>query len=147
MKHSNKKLAGLLVCFFCIVFATTSLAQEKPSGTVTITSKSVAVGIGVSWGHGVLKYKGKEYKFKLNGLSVIDVGISSISASGEVYKLEYVSDFAGNFTAFEAGATIAGGRTWQTMKNQNGVVMKIKSTTKGAQLTLAPKGVDIKLVE
>jgi len=56
MKHSNQKLAGLLVCFFCIVFATTSLAQEKPSGTVTITSKSVAIGIGVSWGHGVLKY-------------------------------------------------------------------------------------------
>ena len=29
----------------------------------------IAIGIGVSWGHGVLKYKGKEYKFSMDGLS------------------------------------------------------------------------------
>ena len=77
----------------------------------------------------------------------MDVGISSLSAAGEVYHLENISDFAGNFTAFEAGATIAGGAAWQTMKNQNGVVMKIKSSTKGVSLTLAPKGVKVKVVE
>ncbi len=132
---------------FCAVLATGATAQETPSGTVEITSKSVALGIGVSWGHGVLKYKGKEYKFSLEGLSVVDLGFSSVTAAGEVYNLENISDFAGNFTAFEAGATLAGGGAWQTMKNQNGVVMKIKASTQGAQLTLAPKGVKIKVVE
>ena len=143
----DKILSVLLAIFFCVALAATAAAQDTPSGTVTITSKSIAIGIGVSWGHGTLKYKGKEYKFSLNGLSIVDVGISSISASGEVYHLNNISDFAGNFTAFEAGATLAGGGSWQTMKNQNGVVMKIKASTKGAQLTLAPKGVKVKVVE
>jgi len=143
----GKILSILLAIFFCVALAATAVAQDTPSGTVTITSKSIAIGIGVSWGHGTLKYKGKEYKFSLNGLSIVDVGISSVSASGEVYHLNNISDFAGNFTAFEAGATLAGGGSWQTMKNQNGVVMKIKASTKGAQLTLAPKGVKVKVVE
>ena len=146
MKKS-KILSVLLAMVFSVILAANAAAADTPSGTVSITSKSIAIGIGVSWGHGVLKYKGKDYKFSLEGLSVVDVGISSLSAAGEVYHLENISDFAGNFTAFEAGATIAGGAAWQTMKNQNGVVMKIKSSTKGVSLTLAPKGVKVKVVE
>ncbi len=140
-------LSVVLAMIFGLVVAANATAQEKPSATVEITSKSVAVGIGVSWGHGVLNYNGKKYKFSMDGLSIVDVGISSVTASGDVFHLNNISDFAGNYTAFEAGATIAGGGTWQTMKNQNGVVMKIKASTKGAQLTLAPKGVKVKVVQ
>jgi hypothetical protein len=143
----GKILSVLLAIVFCVVLAANAAAQDTPSGTVSITSKSIALGIGISWGHGTLKYKGKEYKFSLEGLSIVDVGITTLSASGEVYHLNNISDFAGNFTAFEAGATLAGGAAWQTMKNQNGVVMKIKSSTKGVSLTLAPKGVKVKVVE
>ena len=143
----GKILSVLLAIVFCVVMVGTAAAQDTPSGTVSITSKSIAIGIGVSWGHGTLKYKGKEYKFSLEGLSVVDVGISTLSASGEVYHLNNISDFAGQFTAFEAAATLAGGGAYSTMKNQNGVVMKIKSTTKGLSLTLAPKGVKIKMVD
>jgi len=143
----GKILSVLLAIVFCVVIAGTAAAQDTPSGTVSITSKSIALGIGVSWGHGTLKYKGKEYKFSLEGISVVDVGISTLSASGEVYHLNNISDFAGQFTAFEAAATLAGGGAYTTMKNQNGVVMKIKATTKGLSLTLAPKGVKVKVVE
>ena len=143
----GKILSVLLAIVFCVVLAANAAAQDTPSGTVSITSKSIAIGIGVSWGHGTLKYKGKEYKFSLEGLSVVDVGISTLSASGEVYHLNNISDFAGQFTAFEAAATLAGGGAYTTMKNQNGVVMKISSTTKGVSLTLAPKGVKIKMTK
>ena len=143
----GKILSVLLAIVFCVVVATNAAAQDTPSGTVSITSKSIAIGIGVSWGHGILKYKGKEYKFSLEGLSVVDVGISTLSAAGEVYHLNNISDFAGQFTAFEAAATLAGGGAYTTMKNQNGVVMKIKASTKGLSLTLAPKGVKVKVVE
>jgi len=46
----------------------------------SIETKAVAVGIGYSWGEGVLSFQGKEYPFKIKGLSVVDVGISSMSA-------------------------------------------------------------------
>ena len=37
----------------CVLFAGTAIAQEKPSGTLEISSKTIAIGIGVNWGHGV----------------------------------------------------------------------------------------------
>ena len=51
--------------------------------------------------------------------------------------LKRLADFDGNYTAGAAGATIGGGMGLATMKNQNGVVIELKSTTQGASLELA----------
>ncbi len=83
--------------------------EEKPDGTVKLSSGSVAVGVGFSWGSGMLTYQGKEYPFSVSGLSVADVGISQAEASGDVYHLKKLADFNGNYTGVSAGATIAGG--------------------------------------
>ena len=121
-------------------------AQDaKPSGTVTVQSKSIAVGVGVSWGDGVLTYQGKSHKFSLTGLSVVDLGISKATARGQVFELKKLADFSGNYVAAEAGAAVGGGAGVVVMKNQNGVVLKLTGTGQGVQLTLAAKGVDIKL--
>ena len=64
------------------------LPSPEVSGTVEIESKAVALGIGFQWGGGTLTmYDGSTHKFKLKGLSVLDVGVSSVTASGEVFKL------------------------------------------------------------
>jgi hypothetical protein len=148
MNYKNRILISVFVAVVFIFSATAAVAeQEKPSGTITISSTSVAIGIGVNWGHGVLKFKGKEYKFKVNGLSVVDLGVSSISAAGEVYRLENLSDFAGTYYAGAAGIAVGGGAGVAAMENQHDVVIKLKSTKQGVQLTLAPSGVRIKLVE
>ena len=39
----------------------------------------------------------------------------------------------------------AGGGTLTTMKNQNGVVMRLKATESGVKFTLAGKGAEVKL--
>ena len=125
----------------------TVMAQEKPSGTLEISSKTIAIGIGVNWGHGTLKFQGKEYKFKLDGLSVVDLGISSVSASGDVYNLKSISDFAGIYTGGGAAVAVAGGKGIQELNNQKGVKIKLKSTKQGVQLKFAPEGVKIELVK
>ena len=131
------------VAFFSTVAAAEE--KEKPSGTVTVESKSVAVGVGVSWGDGILTYKGKQYKFSVSGLSVVDVGVSKVTAKGKVYHLKKLEDFSGNYVAAAAGAVVGGGAGGTAMKNQNGVVMKLTETSKGLQFTLAAEGVDVKL--
>jgi len=60
----------------------------EPEGTVRITGKSVAAGVGFSWGSGVLTYKGREYPFTLTGLSAGDIGITSSELSGEVFNFK-----------------------------------------------------------
>jgi hypothetical protein len=52
----------------------TAPAQTDTKGKVTLESKSVALGVGVSWGDGVLEYRGKKYPFTIDGLSVLDLG-------------------------------------------------------------------------
>lgn len=120
-------------------------ADDQPSGSVTIESKSVALGVGVSWGDGKLHYKDKTYSFTVRGLSVVDLGVSKVSARGEVFHLDKLSDFAGTFAASEAGAAVGGGMSAVVLRNQNGVVLELTSTQTGVKLTLAGEGIEVKL--
>ncbi len=115
--------------------------KKKPDATLTMSEGQVAVGIGYSWGKGTLDYKGKKYEFKVDGLSVVDVGITKATSKGKVYNLKKLEDFDGIYTAASAQGTIAGGAGVTTMKNQNGVVIDLVSTTQGVNLKLAPEGV------
>jgi hypothetical protein len=144
----NRKSSVLCFVFMAAVvfLASSSMASDvKPSGTVSIESKTVALGVGIQWGNGVLKFNDKEYPFKVNGLSVIDIGISSVSATGVVYDLKKMEDFAGIFSAAEASIVLGGGVGAATMKNQNGVYMQLKSTKAGIQLKLAPEGLKVEM--
>jgi hypothetical protein len=120
-------------------------AQGGTTGKVTVTSKSVAVGIGVSWGDGVLEYHGKKHPFTVSGLSVVDLGVSKVTAVGTVKNLKKLEDFSGNYVSASAGAAAGGGAGVAALKNQNGVEMSLKATTQGVKLSLAGSGVEIKL--
>src|SRR5215813_12499997 len=115
---------AMVAAFVCVSGLAT--ADEKPDGTVSIESKSVALGVGVSWGDGKLRFKGKTHTFSIKGLSVLDLGIAKVSAQGKVYHLAKVEDFSGNYAAAEAGAAVGGGMGVITLKNQNGVVMELQ---------------------
>jgi len=105
----------------------------------------VAAGVGLHWGGGTLTYKGKDYPVDVTGLSVGDVGVSKIEASGKVYNLKGLADFDGNYTAVGAGATVAGGGAVTTMRNQNGVTVDLVATTQGVKFALGGGGVDMKV--
>ena len=128
-----------------LLVAAAVAAQDAPSGQVSVESKSIAVGVGVSWGDGKLTYQGKDHTFSISGLSVVDVGISKVSATGDVFNLKKLSDFSGNYVAAEAGAAVGGGGGAISLRNQHGVVMKLLGTGTGIQFTLAGKGVEVKL--
>jgi len=118
---------------------------KKADASLTLTEGSVAVGIGFSWGKGTLTYQGKTYPVKVEGLSVGEVGVTRATASGNVYSLKKLEDFSGNYTAAAAGGTVGGGGGITTMRNQNGVVIDLKSTTQGASLKLAAEGLRLTL--
>src|SRR5438046_9495886 len=95
-------------------------AKEKPAATLKLSGKSVAAGVGISWGKGTLNYKGKPHPFSIDGLSVADVGVSSIDAARNVYHLKKVEDFEGQYTAAAAGAAVAGRAGASARKNAKG---------------------------
>ena len=139
-------LFTVIMMTMCLCLSGLAIAQDKKvDATLTMSEGQVALGIGYSWGKGVLTYEGKTYPFKVSGLSVVDVGITKATSSGKVYNLKKLEDFNGNYTAGSAEGTLAGGAGVLKMKNQNGVEIELVSTTQGANLKLALEGVKITL--
>jgi len=144
MKRLAMFAAVTMTLFLCL--SGVAVAQDKmPDATRMMSEGQVAFGIGFSWGKGVLTFQGKEYPFKVKGISVVDIGITKATSSGKVYNLKKLEDFNGNYTAASAEGTLAGGAGALTMKNQNGVVIDLRSTTAGVNLKLSVEGVSLTL--
>jgi hypothetical protein len=143
MRHTVIKV--LMIASMLLAAMTNRGFAAERDGTVRITGKSIAVGVGYSWGTGVLTYKGGEYPFTITGLSAGDIGATSTEISGEVLNLKNLDDFNGNYTSLNAGVTLAGGGGAATMRNQNGVVMNVLATTQGLNLELGVDGITIEL--
>ena len=106
-----------------------SIRGLKPSGKVTMTQAFV-VGTGV--GSGTLTFEGRTYSFTLIG-SLTGLGaLSTLQASGGVYKLKDVSQFSGAYiqgTGSLAITTTATGELW--LENRNGVIMRLTAQQAG----------------
>lgn len=140
-------LLALLVVVLLLAAGSPGGAEKplRPVGTVHLEITDVAAGIGVSWGHGVLRFKGKRYPFRVKGLSAIDVGYAKVSAQGKVYNLERVTDFTGNYFAAGAGVALAGGVAGSTWRNSHGVIINLSAVQKGVQLNIGPQGFNIEM--
>jgi len=144
----HRRITTIALGIVMAVLAVSALAadaKKKPSGTVTLSEGSMAVGIGWSWGHGTLTYKGKTHKFKVEGLSVGEVGVDKATAKGSVFDLKSLADFDGVYAVAGAGATAGKGVGATAVVNDKGVQMVLTSTTKGASLKLAAEGLKVKL--
>jgi len=119
--------------------------SDAPDATLTLKGGSVAAGIGYSWGHGNLEYGKDSHSFSIHGVSIVDVGATSLSASGNVYHLSKLADFSGNYVAAGAGITVAGGGTAVYLKNEHGVVIKLIATEVGLKFNLSADGVRVTL--
>ena len=141
-----QRIGILSVAFYLMAgFAQAKGKSMAPDATLHLSSKAIAAGVGISWGKGTLTYKGKEYPVSVSGLSLGKVGVTKVTATGEVYHLKRLEDFSGNYTSANADITLAGGRSGVTMKNQNGVQVVVRATSKGVDLTIGASGVEMKL--
>ena len=129
-----------------LLIGTPAIADDKtPDGTVSISEGSVAVCIGWNWGRGEVSYQCKTYHFKIDGLSVAEVGVTKAEASGTVYNLKDLADINGVYAAAGAGGTAGKGADVSSLRNAKGVVINLKSETTGASIKIAASGLKITL--
>ena len=143
--RTNRILLGLAMVALLLLAVSPGEAQQPyyPIGSVSIDMTSVAAGIGFSSGSGVLRFHGRRYVFKIDGLSVGNVGIASISAVGNVYNMTSLNQFPGNYAAVGAGIALAGGAAGLKMQNQSGVIINLYAVQQGVQLNIGPQGFNI----
>jgi hypothetical protein len=142
-----KNLLVVAVLITALVFSGLVYAQAKPKvdATIELTKGQVAVGIGWSWGSGTLTYKGKKYSVKVEGLSVVDIGVTKARASGKIYYLDKIEDFNGVYETVAAEGTLGVGAGVTRLRNKTGVMIDLVTKTKGVNFKLAPEGVKLEL--
>jgi hypothetical protein len=117
--------------------------DKAPDGTIQLSEGSVAAGIGWTWGKGELMFHGQTYHVKVDGLSVAEVGITKATATGGVYNLSQIEDFDGVYAAAGAEGTAGKGAGVSSLRNDKGVVINLKSETKGANIKVAASGLKL----
>ncbi|MCW8962204.1 MAG: hypothetical protein OQL16_00315 [Gammaproteobacteria bacterium] len=120
------------------------LSKVTPSGTIEMNSTSIRLLFGGSWGTGTLHYQGKSYPFKVKGLSAGGIGVKAVDAVGEVYFLNRLEDFEGQYGFRSGGLTVyKGENSRSTYDNNKGVVFTLKAKTTGLALSLGLGGISI----
>ena len=139
---------------FIVIFATClfasrgSVAAENAplryAGTVDIDQTRVSFLVSGHAGGGVLHYRGQNYPFSISGLGVGGIGVTKLTATGDVYNLPAAAQFPGMYSQFRTGVALGdngGGKLW--LKNGEGVVLKLRGTSQGIGLTLGADAVHI----
>ena len=141
----NRILSAIAI-FVTFAFAPlASHAAGTPDATLDISGSRAAVGIGYVQASGTLHFQGQNYPVRVHGFTIGEVGGGAITATGDVYNLGKLSDLDGNYVAVSAGAALGDGGGGTTMQNQNGVVIRLRGTTQGADVNLSIDGFALKL--
>ena len=116
------------------------------SGWVPVSLTEI-VAVGAVAGKGTLDFQGQSRSFKLAGGVTGGGGASSTEASGEVYNLRNISDFAGLYTQNSGEAGLDRSSTsdlW--LRNRAGVVLHLRGTQKGMTLSLGREEILIEML-
>ena len=149
--HMNdvKKIAVLVFVIAAMTgFTQAATRESRPDATLRMSIGGFHLGIGGSSGSGTLTYRGRNYPFRVSGMAIGRVGVTSSSANGEVFNLRHLHDFNGHYTVSGAGTrgvTLGAGRTGTIMSNQAGVIVRISSTQRGVAVNATGGGLTMRL--
>ena len=145
---NNVSVGDAVLARYKTAYAISVQPPSEVDAEALIQSKSVALGVGFEWGQGTLTLRnGDRLNLKVRGMSVVDIGVTKIDASGYVYNLENAGDIAGVYSRAEVGLAMIGGGSTAILKNEKGVLIRMVSKETGVKLKIAPGGLKIEIVE
>ena len=145
MKSFLLRAALLGLCLLLAVPEMAVSAAPAPSGRVNLEFGQGGFILSTSGGKGVLTYRGRRHPFAIGSVGFGGIGVSKVTAVGEVYNLQRLEDFAGAYGQARASYAMGSGKGVQWLENGNGVVIKLRTVTKGVSLDLGADGLVIKL--
>jgi hypothetical protein len=149
LSRASAALVLLLLVAACqssVKLGPDAVAGLTPDGTVQMDQIQVAYIGSAGGGNGTLYYRGGAYPFKVGGIGVGGIGVSTLDAEGEVYKLNRLIDFAGAYAQGRYGfaiGTASAGDLW--LQNEAGVIMHLKAKRTGLMLSLGGDAVVISM--
>ena len=138
--------AGDDTAFGGVAVGPSAIEGLQPSGRIEMNEVQAAyIGSG-SGGTGTLWYRGRAHPFTGGGAGIGGLGVSSIEATGEVYKLDDLSQFPGAYAQGRYGfafGTASKGDMW--LQNGSGVILHMTAKRTGLMLSLGGDAVVISM--
>jgi hypothetical protein len=125
------------------------LKKAKPSATLEVASEQMRLIFGGTAGKGMLHFNGQDYPFTFKSASA-GVGakaVKKMSATGKLYFLNQVEDFAGEYTSIAQSAMAGSSAVTATYKNKKGVTIDLQGTIQGVGLSLGGGMATVELVK
>lgn len=125
---------------------------EPPLGPIVarveITKWQVGFVGQVHWGEGTLIYEGRRHRFRVRGLGAGGAGMARIRATGDVYNMTDLAQFAGVYGQARTGLVAPGaqmrGNLW--LQNTSGVRLNLRPNRTGLAAQLGADGILIEMV-
>ena len=122
-----------LIALFALALPVASSQAQAP-GYVRVNFLKAGLVVGGGGGTGVLTYRGRNYQFRVSGLSLgVTAGASASRLEGWASGITDLSDFAGTYSAVGAGGALVGGAGGVNLRNENGVVLSLRGPKAGME--------------
>jgi hypothetical protein len=116
-----------------MVPATPSFAQA--SGYVRVKLAKAGLIVGAGGGSGIVTYRGRDYPFRVSGLSLgFTAGASFVRLKGWAVGIREISDFAGTYSSVGTGGAFVGGMGGVQLTNGKGVRISLHGPRAGVEL-------------
>jgi hypothetical protein len=135
---------AVIALFAAVLPAASSLAQAP--GYVRVKLVKAALMAGAGGGSGVLTYRGRDYPFRVSGLSLgVTAGASVSRLEGWASGIRQVSDFSGTYSAVGAGGAFVGGAGGVQLGNEKGVRIALQGPKAGMEFAANLSSIKISL--
>jgi hypothetical protein len=130
---TNLALAGIAALLIggCSSLTTNPAPNAPPSATLRVQEWTAAYSGSAAVGKGTIDYKGRHHRFSITGIGAGGDGVQKISATGKVYNLNNLQDFAGTYRGISQGLTLIEGKMHAKLVNGSGVVIYLSGVTQG----------------
>jgi hypothetical protein len=139
------KLAAAVVAAATLLGATTTRSRAQTTGSVSLHIVKAGFVVGAAGGVGVLLYHGRPYRLAVGGVSVGSIGIAAVDLRGTASNLRSPASISGSYGGVGAGAAFISGGQVATVRNGNGVVLRLRGVQTGFQVSLGLAGMTIVL--
>jgi hypothetical protein len=127
-----------------VTAACLSTSSQAETGSVRVVFTKAGFVVGVGGGKGVLTFRGRNYPFRVSGMSLgATIGASTTQLVGRALNLRGPGDIAGTYSAIGAGGALAAGAGGVQLQNASGVILQLHGVKVGVELSASLGGVTI----
>jgi len=144
MKNLGMRILATAALALLVSF-TTATDSRADTGAVRVVFTKGGFIVGGGGGRGVLRLHGKNYPFRVAGMSAgFTIGASTTNFVGKALNIRQPSDLAGSYATLGAGGALAAGAGGVQLQNgQTGVVLQLSGAKVGLEVSAAVGGVTI----